>query len=254
MKNKISISIVVIARNEADMIRDCLRSIQWADEVIVIDTGSNDKTPEIAQEIGAKVTKLVFQSYDFAGWRNRGLGESSGKWIFYLDADERVTPLLKKEILEATKINKFSAYAFPRHNFYFGKEMHYGGAWPDYVIRLFRKQDLKKWQGNLHEQPIFQGQLGKFSQPILHFTHQDLTSMLEKTINWTKIESALLFEANHPPVVWWRIIRMMLTKFWERVIKQESWRDGLEGWLNSIFEVFNTFIIYVRLWEIQQKV
>jgi glycosyltransferase involved in cell wall biosynthesis len=260
MKNKTKLSVVIIARDEEGVIEDCLKSARsLGGEVVVVDTGSTDKTPAIAKKLADRVVKISFTGYRFADWRNRGLKEAWGDWIFYLDADERVTPLLKEEILkiishQPSVINHQPvAYAIPRRNFYLGREMHHGGAWPDYVIRLFKKDKLKSWQDKLHEKPKFKGRLGKLQNPMIHLTHRDLASMMAKTINWTKLEADLLFRANHPPVVWWRIFRMMLTKFWERIIAQQAWRDGTEGFINSLFEVFNTFIIYARLWELQNR-
>ena len=253
LKERNKISIIIIARDESGMIGDCLRSVAWADEIIVVDTGSIDKTAQIAQSLGIRVIKLKFTGYDFSAWRNRGLKEAGGDWIFYLDADERVSPLLKEEILDLIVNRDFSAYDIPRRNFYLGKEMHFGGAWPDRVLRFFKKEDLIQWEGKLHEQPNFKGKMGQLESPLIHLSHRDLSSMMKKTIDWTQIEARLLFEDNHPPVAWWRIHRMMLTKFWERMIKQQSWRDGTEGWINAIFEVFNTFIIYTRLWELQNQ-
>lgn len=261
-KNKLGLSVVVIARNEEEMISDCLKSIDWLDEIIVVDTGSTDKTVEVANNLADKVIKLPFKGYRFSEWRNRGLEEAKGSWVFFIDADERVTGQLKEEILHI--INRWqevitkrdyqwqiNAFAIPRRNFYLGKEVKFGGAWPDYVKRLFLKSAMKSWHGDLHEDIQFEGTLGKLEHPLLHYTHRDLASMMDKTIDWTEIEANLLFQTGHPPVVFWRIFRMMGTKFWERVVKQQAWRDGTVGWINALFEVFNTFIIYARLWEKQ---
>ena len=256
-RSKPVLTVVVISRNEEEMIEECLKSVSWAPELLVVDVGSTDRTRVLAREAKAKVVALPFRVFNFSGWRNRAMKEASGDWVVYIDADERVTPELKEEMLAITSRKPKQAdpvaFAIPRRNFYFGKEMKHGGAWPDYVRRLFWKPAFKGWRGDLHEQADFKGREEKLNSPLLHYTHRDLTSMMTKTIGWTKIEAELLYEAGHPPVVWWRVIRMMLTKFWERVIIQAAWKDGTEGWLNAIFEVFNSAIIYVRLWEIQQQ-
>ncbi|HUW22057.1 MAG TPA: glycosyltransferase family 2 protein [Candidatus Bathyarchaeia archaeon] len=252
MNNKIGLSVIIIVRNEEAMIADALKSVNWAEEIIVFDTGSSDKTAQVARDTGVKVFQVPFRGYNFSKWRNQALKRAGENWILYLDADERVTPLLKKEIQKVVK-NKISAYAISRRNFYLGKEMHYGGAWPDDVIRLFHRQDLIRWVGELHEQPVISGKIGKLKNPLIHLTHRDLSSMMEKTIDWTVIEAELLFASNHPRVAWWRILRMMVTKFWKRIVLQQAWRDGTEGWINALFEVGNTFIIYARLWEMQNK-
>lgn len=247
------LSIIIIAKNEEEIIGDCLKSAKWADEIVLVDSGSSDKTPQIAQKYGAKIISLPSKKLEFAKWRNAGLKAAKGDWVFYLDADERVTPELQKEIEKAIGDTKYVTYAIPRRNYYLGREMHYGGAWPDYVKRLYQKNKLKRWVGKLHEEPVFEGKMGRLKNPLIHITHRDLTSMLTKTIAWTKIEAELLYRAEHPPVVWWRFFRMMATKFFERIIKLNGWRDGTEGWINAIFETFNTFIIYARLWERQNK-
>jgi hypothetical protein len=95
--------------------------------------------------------------------------------------------------------------------------------------------------------------MGYLKHDLLHFTHTDLTSMLQKSIAWTDMEARAIHAGNHPPVVWWRFIRMMLTKIWQRLIREQIWRDGTVGWISLIFETFDTFIIYARLWELQQN-
>ena len=148
---------------------------------------------------------------------------------------------------------KYSAYAIPRRNFYLGREMKFGGARPDFVKRLYKRDKLKGWRGQLHEEPIFKEEMGHLKEPMVHFTHRDLSSMVEKTKDWSKIESKLLFEADHPPVTWWRIFRIMISEFWKRMIVLQGWRDGTIGWIEGVFQVFSRFITYARLWERQNK-
>jgi len=131
--------------------------------------------------------------------------------------------------------------------------MHYGGAWPDYVKRLFLKEKLKRWIGELHEDPVFEGEMGRLKNPIVHIAHRDLSLMVEKTREWSKIEAELLYKTGHPPVTWWRILRIMLSEFWLRGVKLQGWRDGTVGWIEIIFQMFSRFVTYGRLWELQQK-
>ena len=131
--------------------------------------------------------------------------------------------------------------------------MHHGGWGNDYVIRLFLKKNLTEWKNPLHEEPVFTGELGKLQNSLVHFSHRDLSSMLEKTLGFTNYEAQLRYEANHPRVIWWRFLRVMLTEFWLRFVKLSAWRDRIEGVIDGMFQVFNSFIIYARLWEIQQK-
>lgn len=262
---KIKLSVVILARNEEGMIKDCLESVKWADEIVLVDSGSTDRTCEIAKRYGAKIVKERFRGLEFSRWRNLGKEKATGDWILYVDADERVTPELRDEILQVIAAtprgrafahhprSRFAAYEIPRRNFYLGKEMRYGGAWPGYVRRLFLRKKLKGWQGKLHEHPIVEGEWGRLQSPLNHFTHRDLSSMVEKTRQWSKIEAKLLYKAGHPPVTWWRILRIMMSEFWYRGIRLQGLRDGMVGWIEVIFQMFSRFITYARLWEMQNK-
>ncbi len=255
MAVKNNISVVIIAGNEQEIIKKALKSASWADQIVLVAANSTDDTVKIAK----KFTKdIVIHSDEYGKhfdiWRNLGLKKAISDWIFYLDADEVISPQLKKELIETAKSNTpHTYYALPRQNHYLGKKVRSGGSYPDHVKRFYKRNKLKKWVGNVHEEPVIEGTMGMLNSDLLHYTHRDLTSMLEKTIIWTQTEAKALHDAKHPPVVWWRIFRMMLTKFWERLIKQSAWKDGTAGIVNSIFEVFNTFIIYARLWEMQNR-
>lgn len=245
------LSVVILAKDEEKVIKDCLESVKWADEVIVLNGGSTDRTIEIAKKAGARIVEQKGDNY--AAWRNQGREEAKGKWLLYVDADERITPRLRKEIQGAIRGKQHTAFAIPRRNFLLGKELHWGGWWPDYVKRLFKKEKLKRWKGRLHEEPVFEGKLGHLKEPMIHIQPDSIEPMLEKSIKWSKIEAELLYEAGHPPATWWRILRMGMTTLFERLIRKQGFRDGTEGWIESIYQAFHTMIIYMQLWEMQQR-
>src|SRR4030042_3288293 len=242
MKKKIS--VIIVTRNEEKVIKECLESAKWADELLGVDGDSIDKTLAIAAKYQARIIAQEVKEKDFAAWHNQGKKKASGEWIFKLDADERITPELKKEIQRGIKDKQFNAYAVPRQNILLGKAMKFGGWYPDYQIRLFKKDKLITWKGKLHANPVFEGDLGYLKQSLIHVTHRDLSSMVEKSKEWSKIEAQLLFKAHHPPVVWWRILRVMISEFNLRFIKLQAWRDGVVGWIEGLFQVFNRFLIY----------
>lgn len=253
-----NLSIIILAGNEEKMIVDCLKSCNWTDEIILVAANSTDNTVALAKKTipSIKIVKTIDEyNKNFSKWRNLGFNNATKNWILYIDADERITPKLKQEIIQKINIqnNPISHYAIPRDNHYLGKRVRYGGSYPDYVKRLYCKKDFKGYKGILHEEPIINGPLEHLKSDLLHYTHRDLNSMVNKTLVWTDMEAQALFQNNHPPVVWWRFIRMMLTKIWERLIVQKMWRDGTVGWISVLFETFDTFLIYARLWEIQQK-
>ncbi len=255
MKN--TLSVIIVAGNEEEMIADCLKSCRFADEIIIVATPAcTPKTIQIAKKTNPKVIvkRYLPVPIDFSAWHNFGSKIATSKWLFHLDCDERITPQLQKEILQIVNSDSLSItnYDVPRANFFLGKRVRYGGTYPDYVKRLFLKNSFHGYFGQVHEQPKIDGKSGIISSDLLHYTHRSLSSMLEKSIKWTDTEARLLLADHHPSVVWWRFPRMIFTKLWERLIKQQMWRDGTVGWISAIFESFDTYMIYARLWELQQ--
>ena len=246
------ISILVLTKNEERLIGVCLESANWADEIILVDNFSTDKTLEIAKKYTDKIFQKEFEGYDKE--RNYALSHSRGDWIFYLDADERIAAQLREEIEQAIshQLSAFSAFAVPRKNILLGKWQKHGGWWPDYQIRLFKKTTLKAWQGELHEQPIFDGNLGYLKNPLLHLTHRDIVSMMAKTAQWAPIEAKLRLEADHPAMSWWRFVKIVKVELLSRFLKG-GWRDGVEGVIEIFYQTFSLFITYVKLWEMQRK-
>jgi len=245
------ISAVILTKNEAEKISDALESLDWVDEIILIDTGSKDKTIEIAERHKAKVFKT--QGGNFSDWRNLGSKKASGDWLLYLDADERITPLLRSEIKKALQETKASAYAIPRNNILLGHAMRWGGWSPDYVVRLIKKDALEGWEGELHEQPHILGEVRKLTQTLTHITHTSLSEMVDKTNNWSQIEARLLFESGHPPMAWWRFVTIALREFWFRAVTRMGFLDGPIGVIEINYQIFNRLIVYAKLWELQQK-
>jgi glycosyltransferase involved in cell wall biosynthesis len=253
------ISAIVITKNQENIIADCLDSVSFCDEIIVVDSGSEDRTVEVAKRIGAKVFQL--KTSDFSKLREFGLDKATNDWVLYVDTDERVTADLAADIKyqiasirQAQDRNiKYSAYRIQRKNFYLGTSAK--NEWPyiEKLERLFRKESLKGWKGELHESPIIHGQIGELDGYLLHYTHRDLTSMLEKTIEWSKIEAELRYKSNHPKMTWWRFPRVMLTSFFNSYLRQGGWKVGTVGLIESIYQSFSTFITYARLWEMQNK-
>jgi hypothetical protein len=247
----VKISAIILTKNSENVLADCIDSISFCDEIIVIDDDSTDRTVDIAKRFGANVEKSNPTKKSFSRKREQGLKKTKFKWVLYIDSDERVSSDLKKSILEAVnKNNEFDAYAFPRKNFYLGNH-----EWPyiEKQLRLFKKSSLKGWHGQLHETPEIEGKIGELQGFLLHFTHRDLSSMIEKTISWSEIEAELRFRSNHPQMTWWRFPRVMATAFYQSYIKQQGFKAGTAGLIESLFQAFSIFITYSRLWEMQQK-
>lgn len=243
------ISAIIIVKNGQDLIEDCLKSILFCDEIIVVDGGSEDQTVEIAKKYKTEIYSHNLQ--DFSEIRNLGLEKAKGKWILYIDVDERVTLELGKNIKEVVKSDSVvAAYKVLRKNYYFGNN-----EWPyiEKLERLFKKEKLNGWQGKLHESPVIEGKTGELTGFLLHYTHRDLTSMVNKTIEWSKIEAELRFNSNHPKMSWWRFPRVMTTAFLNSYVRQKGYKAGTAGLIESIYQSFSIFITYARLWEIQKR-
>ena len=243
------ISAVVIAKNAEGLIAECLETIKFCDEVIVIDSCSNDLTIQVSEKLGARVFEI--SGADFSQMRNLGLQKAIGEWILYVDTDERVSRELKSSIKDQiSKTDEFAAFKIKRKNFYLG-----GHEWPyiEKLERLFRKDKLKGWYGKIHESPTVEGKIGILDGFLLHYTHRDLSSMLNKTIEWSETEAELRFKNNHPKMSFWRFPRVMLTAFFDSYIKQRGYKAGVAGLIESIYQSFSIFITYARLWELQNK-
>jgi len=253
------LSVVIIAKNEEEKIGDCIKSCVWADEVLVIDNDSIDKTASIARKLGAKVIKASGDyTLKYSKLRNIGLNKAKGKWIFYVDADERVTPKLKNEILSLlskvkSQKSKVNSYAMPRRNIVLGKELKHGGWWPDYVKRLYLKSKLKGWKGDLHEEPEFKGAMGHLGNSLIHIKEAKLEDMVKKTNGWSELEAKAMFDANHPKMNVVRFSTAMFREFWLRFIKKQAFLDGGEGIIFGLYQVWSRFISYAKLWELQNK-
>lgn len=245
------ISAVIIAKNEEEMIADCIDSVGFCDEIIIIDSHSVDRTVEIAERMHAKVYQS--ESDSFADRRMLGMQKAKGNWILYIDADERLDETLVssiKNLVLNMQEEKYAAFRIKRKNYYLGNH-----EWPtvESLERLFKKRDLKGWRGELHESPEVDGEIGDIEGYLKHYTHRNLTSMLNKTIIWSGVEAKLRYDAHHPPVVWWRIPRVMLTAFYDSYIKQKGYSIGVVGLIESIYQAFSMFITYARLWEMQNQ-
>lgn len=245
------ISVVVLTKNEESVLKACLESVKWADEIVIVDQGSTDKTLEIAKQYTEKI--FVEKNPSFAVRRNLGTDKATGDWVLHIDADERVLADFRDEILSLTKSTRYSAFAIRRLNVIFGEEVHYGPYSNDLMIRMVRKNAFEEWEGNVHEHLTFSGELGYFSNYTLHLTHRDLDHFVIKSLAWSKTDAQLRFDAGHPNMSGLRFIRILITETINQGIKRGGFFNGGVGVVDSMLQVFSMFMTYVRLWEMQRK-
>jgi len=245
------ITAIILADNREKIIEGCFKTLTWVHEKILIDLGSQDKTLEIARKYGWRIIKGS-KEYNFSKWRNQGAKSARGEWLLYIDSDERVMKALQEEILSTINNQQLtiSSYHLPRKNYFLGKE--FKTTYPDYQLRLIRKKALIKWQGKIHETPDVKGEIGKLKNPLVHLSHRSLDLCLENTLKWSWLEAENRFKAGHSRMNSLRFLRIILTGFWDQFVRKKIWKEGTEGVIEGIYQVFSLFFTYVRLWEMQR--
>jgi hypothetical protein len=205
----------------------------------------------LAEKMGAKV--FVSEKADFAGLRGMGRDQAKGNFLFYVDADEIVTPELRNEIQQ--RIRTFAPLRDPHIYRIRRKNYYLGHAWPkvEYPERLFWKPALMGWHGILHESPEYIGRASSLRHAIEHDTHRTFAEMTRKTNEWSGIEARLRLYEDHPPVVAWRLLRVMVTGCLRSFIGERGILTGTVGIAESMFQAFSMFITYAKLFELQEK-
>lgn len=247
-----TVAVAIIARDEAEVLPGCLALLDWADEtVVLVDDRSRDRTAEVASEAGATV--VVEQWRGFAGQRDRLAELVSSDWIFYIDADERVSSELANEVLSTVAHSGHAAYSVPRCNVLLGQPMRAGGWWPDPHLRLIRRSMLQRWNGVIHETPDLVGSSGSLVHPIIHLGHRDLAAMLSKTAKWAPLEGErLLHQINDRPIHTRTMLAAIGRDLLWRLIRRQGWRDGTAGWIEILYQAFSRFITVAYAWEHQR--
>lgn len=246
------ISAVIIARNEEAMIANCIDTLHWCEEILVVDHGSSDNTTSLAKHQGAKVISAPTHA-TFADLRNLGMEEATGEWLLYVDADERVTPALMRDIKHVIDGSfQQTAYRVARNNIHYGHWMKFGGWQHDKLVRLFRADSIKTWDGRVHEHAEIVGEVGDLVEPLIHLTHRNMADGIRKSLEWTDVEARLLLEAKHPPITALRLIKIIIWDFLHRVFVLKAHKDGMEGMVEAMVQSWNRFLVYERLWELQK--
>lgn len=245
------ITALIIARNEEKMIANCIETVRWCKEVLVLDNGSSDSTPQLAEELGARV--VHYQTHNFATLRQEILKHAKTEWIFYLDADERVTPELAQEVIVQLETTSASAFTLKRENYFYGQKFSFTGTQGDLVARIFKRAHVQGWKGEIHESPVYKGETLELHCPLLHFTHRTTQEGLIKSASWTLQEAQLLHKAGTKPVTVTTILRKGLMEILRRGIRDKGYKDGMAGWVEAIIQGINRMLVYIQVWELQRE-
>jgi glycosyltransferase involved in cell wall biosynthesis len=185
------LSVIIITKNEAHNIRSCLESVIWADEIVVVDSGSSDGTAEICRGLGAKI--YVHDWPGYGAQKNRALNYAGNDWVLSLDADERVTPELHGQLVHAMKDTNKDGYYLPRLSQFCGQFVHHSGWYPDFVLRLFKRGKGRFSDDIVHETVILQGHTGKLSSPLLHYSYLTSADVERKVEQYSTAAARQMF-------------------------------------------------------------
>ena len=243
------ITVVISTYNEEKNIKDCLLSVKWADEIIVVDGKSQDKTKEIALELGAKVYS-VDNNLMLNINKNYGFDKSSGEWILSLDADERISEELKRELLENIN-NKFVGYRIPRKNTIFGKWIQYGLWWPDFQVRFFKKEKGKFPCKHVHEYLMVEGEIGELKNPLIHYNYTSISQFLHKLDTVYTENEVDNFIKTGKQIAWQDAIRWPIRDFLKIFFAQRGYKDGVHGLVLAMLQAFYNLVFFAKIWESQ---
>lgn len=247
------LSAVILTKNEENNIVDCIESVLWCDEIIVVDDVSQDRTVEIVNNLrDAKI--IVFTrplENDFSAQRNYGLEKARGEWVLFIDSDERVTEGLKNEIQYVTSSQnllqqKLRGFYIRRADVMWSKKLKYGETGNIRLLRLVKK-DAGKWIGKVHEVWKVRGKVGQLKNPLYHYPHQSISEFLQEVNFYTDLRAKELFD-NGVKVYWISVITYPLGKFLFNFILKRGFLDGLEGFVFALMMSFHSFLVRGKLW------
>jgi glycosyltransferase involved in cell wall biosynthesis len=243
------ISAVLAARNEEANIERCLKSISWADEIVVVVEKSTDRTLEIAKRYSKRVFEVAHEEM-FHKNRQKAIDKASGDWVLNIDADEEITPALRDEIKEAIKNEKFNGYRLPRKSLIFGKWIEHTGWYPDFQIKLFKKGKGRLPCQSIHEHIEIDGEIGTLTQDLLHYHYSSIFEFIEQMNQYTSNDAKNIIEKKET-IIWQDAIRFPVAEFLKRFFYMEGYRDGLHGLVLSLLQSFNRLAVFAKVWEKQ---
>ena len=239
-----TLSIIIITKNEAINILDCINSASFADEIIVLDSGSTDGTIDLVNSTKAKL--LITDWLGYGIQKNRAIEASSGDWIFSLDADERISEALANEIQNAIKQNQYDVFELPRRSLFVSKFMNHSGWRPDFTKRLFKKNVARFSDHNVHEHLKTSHKHGRLKESLIHYSYRDLETVLEKINNYSTAGALDAFNAGRKGSLR-KALAHGLWAFIRTYFIRAGFLDGREGLMLSIANAEVTYYRYIKL-------
>ena len=241
------LSVVVITLNEAERLRACLESAAWADELVVVDAESQDKTVQIAREFTDRV--LVRPWAGFAEQKNFAVAQATGDWILSLDADEEVPPELRAEIQALLGAEPAEdGYRVPRRNIFWGRWIRHGGLYPDWQLRLFRRGRGRFVERTVHESVRVEGRVGRLESPLVHRSYRDVADFLERADRYSTLAAAEWVRSGRRAGVGDLVVRPA-GRFLSMYVVRGGFLDGWPGFLLACLYAYYVFVRSAKVWE-----
>ena len=242
------VSVTIITLNEEKDIRYALESVKWADEIVIVDSGSSDKTADICKEYTDKVFYNPWPGMNAQKAHTKTL--TTYDWLLNIDADERVSPELAGEIKDILKTGgEYDGYFIPRKVYYLGRWIEHSGWYPDYKLRLF-KPGKGRWAGiDPHDEVVVEGKVGYLKGDIHHFTYENIEDHIATMNRFTSVAAGEYEKRGKKSGVLNLVIRPPLTFFKKYILKQ-GFRDGLPGFIIAVSSAYYVFLKYAKLWEL----
>ncbi len=246
------LSVIIITKNEEANIRACLESVTWADEIVVVDSGSSDGTLDICRKVGAKV--YIHDWQGFGVQKNHALSHASHDWVFSIDADERVTKELRASIENAvTQLEgEFVAYKISRLSSYCGRYMKHSGWYPDHIVRLFKRNKARFSDDLVHERLIVEGKIGLVDGELLHHPFNTFEAVLRKVDQYSSAGANMMHQRGKNSSLVGAIIRG-LWSFLRTYIFRAGFLDGREGFMLAVSNAEGTYYRYLKLMLLNKK-
>ena len=241
------LSVIVITLNEEDRIRECLASVTWADEIIVVDAGSDDKTVAIAREFTDHVTVRPWEG--FAAQKNFGIDRATGQWVLSLDADEQVEPALREEIAAVlANPEPHAGFRIARRNIMWGRWIRHGRLYPDWQLRLFRRGRGRFAERAVHESVTVEGSVGRLETPLVHQSYRDVGDFLRRADRYSTL-AAEEWARGDQRFHRHQLVTAPLGRFLSMYVLHRGFLDGWRGFLLAALYAYYVFIRSAKIWE-----
>ena len=246
------ISVVLITKNEAQNLETCLKSVSFAEDIVVLDSGSSDGTRELAQQLGARVFLESWRG--FGPMKRRAVELARHDWVLSLDGDEALDPKAQKFVQELFQKGEpqVSAYKFSRISFHLGRWIRHGGWTPDYQLRLFDRRKANWNQSQIHEKvEVSSGEVSVARGKIQHWVFRDLSHQIETNNRYSSLGARALYDKG-VKFSFSRLIFKPISKFFETYLAKKGFLDGLPGFIISVGAAYSVFLKFSKLWELQK--